>query len=328
MKLLITGSTGFVGRNLLLHALEDPSWSEIILPVRNQKKLLEQLQQDGIDEKNQHLHFCSVSNNQWNLTDVASLDTAIHCAGLTFSREQDLYFATNVQGAINLFQALPQTCRLLALSSQSAAGPCSKMIPTRMRKHLEQPISWYGESKLAMEKKLVAFAQDRLLILRPPMILGPRDTATAPLFKMVRGPLRLKPGLQKKEYSWIAVDDLCRALLVAAKNDWTRLSHRNYFVANSKIITDLELLETTAAVLGARGINVRLPHAMIQLISTVADRIPSLREALPSLGRDRVKEIFEQRWVIDGAEFERAFSWKATTSLAQALEQTAFWFKK
>ena len=49
MKLLITGSTGFVGRNLLLHALRDPYWSEIILPVRNREKLHQQLQAEGID---------------------------------------------------------------------------------------------------------------------------------------------------------------------------------------------------------------------------------------------------------------------------------------
>jgi NAD dependent epimerase/dehydratase family enzyme len=140
---------------------------------------------------------------------------------------------------------------------------------------------------------------------------------------MARGLLRLKSGFQTKEYSWIAVDDLCHALLIAVAKDWTTLPCHLYFLTHPKTITDLELLETTAAVLNAHGITLRLPHTIIRLIATIADRIPRLRRALPSLGRDRVKEILEQRWVVDGSAFERDFSWNATSSLREALEQTA-----
>ncbi|MFZ4116787.1 MAG: NAD-dependent epimerase/dehydratase family protein [Chthoniobacterales bacterium] len=322
-RLLITGSTGFVGRNLLLHALKDPTYSQIILPVRNEQKLHEQLQQDGITDQQYRLHICSVSNNQWNLNGVKDLDLAIHCAGLTFSRDRDPYFKTNVEGTLRLLESLPERCRLLVLSSQSAAGPSTKRIPTRREQDLEAPITWYGESKLAMEKELFLRASERLLMVRPPMILGPRDSATLPLFKMARGLVRLKPGFATKEYSWIAVDDLCQALLSAAAKDWRTLPQHLYFLTHPKIITDVELLETTAAVVKAHGITLRLPHAVIQLISAIADRIPRLREALPSLGRDRVKEIFEKRWVVDGSAFEQDFEWKATASLCETLKQTA-----
>ncbi|MCX6957292.1 MAG: NAD(P)-dependent oxidoreductase [Verrucomicrobiae bacterium] len=327
MNLLLTGSTGFVGRNLLLHALKDPKFSAIILPVRNKTKLLQQLEEEGIERLPEHLHLCLGDEHSCSLEKVPSPDIAIHCAGLTFSRHRADYFKTNVKGSLTLLNALPENCRLLVLSSQSAAGPTPALVRARTREHREEPHSWYGESKLAMEKNLFQHAGGRLLILRPPMILGPRDSATVPLFQMARGFLRMKPGFQIKHYSWIAVDDLCRAILITAKSDWQKLPHHNYFVASNETITDLSLIQTTADVVGARGITLRLPHVMIQWVSLIADKIPSLHKPLQSLGRDRVKEILPQRWVADGSEFQRDFDWKPQKSLLKTLEETARWLK-
>ncbi|HLB34679.1 MAG TPA: NAD(P)-dependent oxidoreductase [Chthoniobacterales bacterium] len=325
MKLLITGSTGFVGRNLLLQALRDPTWSEIILPVRNKAKLLEQLKNEGIELERERLHLYSVENNTWSLSTTSSPDVVIHCAGLTYSRERSHYFETHVQGTLNLLKNLPTTSRLLVLSSLSAAGPTPTQAQTRYRHHTDEPISWYGESKLAMEKALEVFPRDRLLILRPPIILGPRDTATTPLFQMARGLIRMKPGLKPKEYSWIDVDDLCQALLIAAKSDWHMRSDHTYFLASDQTIFDRELLKTTAEVINARGITVPLPHLLIKMISALVEQIPSLHQPLQSLGRDRVKEILPQRWVLDGSVFQHDFHWKPQTTLRESLERTAKW---
>jgi nucleoside-diphosphate-sugar epimerase len=63
----------------------------------------------------------------------------------------------------------------------------------------DAPITLYGESKLALERAIRANNADLpLTILRPPMVLGARDNATLPLFKMASGFLRVKPGLRKK----------------------------------------------------------------------------------------------------------------------------------
>jgi nucleoside-diphosphate-sugar epimerase len=327
-RLLITGSTGFVGRNLLLHALHDPEWSEIILPIRNQKKFQAQLKLDHLEDSCHRIRLCSVQDNTWDLSGMPPIDMAIHCAGLTFSRDRNPYFQTHVEGSLHLLESLPKDCPLLVLSSQAAAGPSLEMIPLRQENHLEQPRSWYGESKNKMEKVLMQHSGDRLLIVRPPMILGPRDRATIPLFKMAHGPVRFKPGFQKKHLSWLAVDDLCEAILIASKQDWSSLPQRIYFVTHPHAITDLELLNTAAAVAHARGINLPLPHIIIQLISILADKIPNLREAMPSLGRDRVREIFAKRWVIDGSAFERDFHWKAHRELYETLEETMIWLQQ
>ncbi len=322
MKLLITGSTGFLGRHLLLQALNDRTFSTIILPVRNPEKLQQQLRQDSIPPQDHRLLPCPVVENRWLLPPLAQeTEVVIHAAGLLFARHRADYFQSNVKSTLHLLEALPEKSRFLALSSQSAAGPTREPKQILREQDLPAPITWYGESKLAMEKELLARLPERLLLLRPPMILGPGDRAILPLLKMANSSLRVKPGFFKKEYSWIAVDDLCRALLLAAKQEWRKLSGQLYFVANQKSITDLELLETTAALLKSPGVTLRLPHFIIKFLSMILDQIPALQDAYPSLGRDRVKEMLEQRWVVDGSAFEKDFSWIATKSLPQVLEE-------
>jgi nucleoside-diphosphate-sugar epimerase len=323
VNLLLTGSTGFVGRNLLLHVLRDPLFSTITLPVRNKQRLLQQLSKEGIERLPSHLSLCSVENNCWDLEALPEPDLVIHAAGLTFSRTREPYFETHLNGTLQLLKLLPTTSRIIVLSSVAAAGPTPEGHMLRHDDDPVAPVSWYGESKLKMEQELLKQYSQRLLLLRPPIVLGPRDTATLPLFKMARGPLRIKPGRALKHYSWIDVDDLCQAILRAAQSNWT--TAHPYFVTSEETITDLELIETTAAILQARGITLRIPHGIIQLISSIADRIPALHQPLQSLGPDRVKEILPSRWVVDGAPFRRDFQWRAQRGLCETLTETARW---
>lgn len=326
-SLLFTGSTGFVGRNLLLRVLKDQAWSKIILPVRSKKKLLSQLAEEGMTKLPKNVYLCSVKNNIWNLKGAPKPDIVIHCAGLTFSREKKNYFETHVEGTLQLFSQLPKNTRFLVLSSLSAAGPTPVGEEIRYYHDKATPVSWYGESKLAMEQKLREQYAERLLIIRPPIILGPRDTATVPLFKMARSLIRVKPGLKTKTYSWISVDDLCEALLTAATVDWKKLAPHPYFITHHQSITDLELIQTVATILKKQGLTLRLPHFLLQFISLIVDRIPALYQPLQSLGRDRIKEILPQRWIIDGTLFQTHFKWQPKKTLQETLEETAVWFK-
>lgn len=323
MNLLLTGSTGFVGRNLLLRLLQKKSFSTLILPVRSKEKLLSQLADEGMERLPEDTHLCSVKNNVWNLEGAPMPDLVIHCAGLTFSRERKRYFETHVEGTLQLFEQLPKTTRFLVLSSLSAAGPTPHGEAVRHHHHKEDPVSWYGKSKLAMEQALRERYATRLLIVRPPIILGPRDTATVPLFQMARSPLRIKPGIKPKEYSWISVDDLCEGLVIAANGNWKKLSPFPYFITSPDFITDVELIETTATILKKKGITLPLPHFLLQSISLIADLIPALHQPLQSLGPDRIKEILPQRWVADGTLFQTHFEWQAEKTLHETLVATA-----
>lgn len=316
MKLLLTGATGFVGRNALLHALQVSG--EIFLPVRNPEKLRTQLAAEGVDPAHPKLRLLSADPKDWP---AFSPDHAILGAGILFARNRGEYFATNVDWTLRVLQALPDDCRAILLSSLSAGGPTPPGKSARTGNDPNAPITWYGESKLALERAVRSgFPRRAITILRPPMILGPRDTATLPLFRMAANPVRIKPGWKTKTYSFLAVDDLVDAIFRTLGQD--PLPAGSYYIAAPQPITDWQLIAGAAATMQARGLTLPIPQAAVRLLSALVDAVPALRASTPSLTRDRAREIWPDRWVADGTDFSRLTGWQARRGLAETLQST------
>lgn len=326
MELLLTGSTGFVGRNLLLRLAEDSAWSRIILPVRDPEKLHAQIASEGISDN--RFVPVPVSDDLWQLPPDAAPDLVIHAAGLLFGRRKEDYFGTNVDGSIRLVAQLPRTCRVILLSSLAAGGPTPAGADRRTMDHEDRPVSWYGASKLTLERELRNRLGRRLFILRPPMVLGPRDAATVPLFRMARGAVRIKPGFAPKHYSWIEVGALCEAILAATRNPGECERPGSHYLGGEETITDAELIGTAADVIGSKGFTLPVPQATIRIASLAVDAVPVWRAAAPSLGIDRVREILPDRWVCDGKPFADQFGWHQLKNLREALAETAAWLKE
>jgi nucleoside-diphosphate-sugar epimerase len=213
MKLLLTGATGFVGRNILLQALKEKRYEEIILPIRDEVKLARQFTVDGYPKIPTEVTTVMASAGEWKLQGLR-VEHVIHCAGVLFARSKAEYFDTNVKGTLRLFKEIAQPQKAIILSSQTAAGPCEEGQAQRKEGDADAPVTWYGQSKLEMERKLAEeFPHLPYLCLRSPWILGPRDLATLPLFKMARKPVRFKPGFRSKYFSFIRFGfnqrDLC-----------------------------------------------------------------------------------------------------------------------
>jgi nucleoside-diphosphate-sugar epimerase len=241
--LLITGATGFVGRNLILR--EIARGTQILAPVRSAAKLRAQLESEGVDPR--AVTALDADPAQW----VGGVQPthALLSAGVLFARDREEYFATNVDWTLRVLEALPESTRIVVLSSQSAGGPTPPGRAARTESDADTPLTWYGKSKLALERALQSQKARRLCILRPPMILGPRDTATLPLFKMAMGLVRTKPGLRRKEFSFISVEDVVEAVEAA----WNCESTGPHYISAHRTITDWELIGTAARAAGGKS---------------------------------------------------------------------------
>ena len=310
--LLVTGATGFVGRNLLLR--EIARGTNILAPVRNAEKLRAQIAFEGLDPS--LVTPLPADPAKWGAIRPTH---ALLSAGVLFARDREEYFTTNVDWTLQILEALPESTRVVVLSSQSAGGPTPPDRRARTEADADSPLTWYGQSKLALERAIAkTHAARPLSILRPPMILGPRDTATLPLFKMAAGLVRTKPGLRRKEFSFLAVEDVLEAIDAA----WTTPLPAPHYIAADHTITDRQLIDTAARAAGAKGITLPIPIALVKAMSWIIDSLPALRRAAPSLTRDRAKEIWPDRWVVDSSAFRQATGWTSHHDLRQALQST------
>lgn len=316
--LLLTGATGFAGRNVLLQELRQGT--RVFAPVRNPEKLRQQLLSEGLSAD--CVTPLPPDPSAWKGVDPTH---AILSAGVLFARDRASYFKVNVDWTWEILQALPETCRTVVLSSQSAGGPTPNGQSARTETHADAPVTWYGESKLELEQRIRRdFATKKIAILRPPMILGARDTATLPLFQMGTKLIRTKPGWRKKEYSFIAIEDLIEAISAAFELE----ARGPFYVCSDQKISDFDLIDTAAQATGGRGITLPVPLSFVRMASFVVDSIPAFRKSAPSLTRDRAKEIWPDRWVVDSSAFRSATGWRSHYSLSHALQSACDFLTK
>jgi len=324
MRILVTGATGFIGRTLVLRALQDEKVSEVIVPVRSEDKLRAQLAREGVLDLSK-LQILEAEAPYWNFGRVGSVDRVVHCAGVLFGRSRDEYFRVNVDGTLRLLASVPGDPETIVLSSQSAGGPTPAGHHAKKLDHPDRPLSWYGESKLHMERAVREAGHKNVRFLRAPMVLGPGDQATLPLFRMVRGKIWTKPGRELKHFSWISADDLADAIDVwFTRGDAIELAH----VTSPGTITDAELMLTAGKVSGRQGKLLPIPQILLKPVAFASKFIPAIGQKVPSLTADRAREIWPNRWVIDPEPFHEATGWRGRATLEDTLARTLAWFQR
>ncbi len=234
-RILLTGSTGFVGAHLLARLLREKQAKNLQIRCLVRKPISENTFFDGDGQ--------SVEWIVGDLGNVASLEKAVedcdlifHLAGAVRAKNLAEFLRINADGTKNLALA---ACKRAAnrsktpplfiyVSSLAAAGPVSphpkravsKRILPKSETDMPQPISDYGRSKWVAEQNLAALANEvPCSIVRPGIVFGEGDKMNLEIFKTVQkwGGCPI-PGWKDKIYSWIHADDLVELLLRVAES--------------------------------------------------------------------------------------------------------------
>jgi nucleoside-diphosphate-sugar epimerase len=324
MRVLVTGATGFIGRTLVLRALRDERVTAIVAPVRSADKLRAQLAREGVTAAPK-LTVLEAEAPHWDFRHLGPIDRMVHCAGVLFGRTRDEYFRVNVDGTLRLLESVAGEPDIVVLSSQSAGGPTPDGHHAKKIGHPDRPISWYGESKLQMEQAVRQAGHGRVRFLRAPMVLGPGDQATLPLFRMVRGKIWTKPGRELKHFSWVSSDDLAEAI-----ESWferaggLEVAH----VTSPGTISDADLMLTAGKVSGREGKLLHVPQFLLKPVAFASKYVPAIGKSVPSLTADRAREIWPNRWVIDPEPFHQATGWRGRATLEDTLARTLAWLQR
>ncbi len=329
MKALVTGASGFIGSTL------------IELLNRQGIEVRALMRQTSSDANLQGLQFERVPGD---IADYDSLcravegcDYVFHLAGLIAAKDSNEYFRYNAEGTHLLAKAAathaPALKRFVFVSSLAAGGPALSPEP-RKETDPDEPVSVYGKSKLAGENFLLQY-KDRfpVVILRPPMVYGPKDKATFILVKTAAKkmiPLVSARSIDgQKYYSLIHAADLSRAICDAGIVEVPQFqSGAVYYVSSGEVVTYQHLMEIICKHLKIEPIRIRIPVMILRIVAWILTRISQLTGRQFVLNEDKMNEIIPDYWTCSNLKLVSDFDFEPEYDLNQGMANAVGWYKK
>jgi nucleoside-diphosphate-sugar epimerase len=317
--ILVTGGTGFIGSHLV------------------DRLLLEQQPFRVFVRRPGSLKNAAAAEYRGDLTTGEGLaqaldgaDTVIHLAGTTKTLKPEGYRSGNVIATENLARAIAacgRPIRTVHVSSLAAMGPAPGGTATAEDDE-PHPVSLYGWTKLEGERKMRGLVPDAVIV-RPPVVYGPRDTDVFRILQSVsRGlALRITGGEQDGErwFSAIYAADLVDGILAAARTP--AAEGRTYFLAHPKPVSFTETIAAAARALGRAPRIVTIPERAAFAAASAAEAWARLTGKPGILSRDKVREMVCLRWVCDASRASRELGFQAETDFAAGIEQSVAWYR-
>ncbi len=320
MKVLVTGSNGFVGSHLTETLIE--RGHKVVCQVRNTSNV------KWLKNLNVEYFYGDVRDKKAINEMVKGVEAVIHNAAVLRSLKKDHYYEVNQISTRNIAEALlkynPSLKKMIFISSQAAMGPGENIEPKKTVGK-ECPISDYGLSKLAGEKELkILDNKIPYTVLRPASVYGPRDKDIFIFFKLVN--YGLIPAPFKKRYlQLLFVKDLALAAAKSIEN--SRSDFKTYFLAENKPYLWQEVGETIARALSKKAYLLPLPDFLFHLTAFFSEAAGYCTNTPAVINRQKVREMHECFWVGDNADSVRDLAMDFT-KLEIGAKITYNWYKE
>ena len=249
------------------------------------------------------------------------VEVVVHLAGAVRAVSQRDLMHTNADGTAHLIAALPDAARVVLVSSLAAAGPSIDGRGTASVSDACRPCSHYGESKRRGELALLAEAarsRRPWLVLRPCLVYGPDDGATALLLRQARALLCPVPW-RPRPLSTVHVRDVVAALLAAIEQ---RDACGEFLPIAGEVTDTHAFLRALAAAQGRHARLLRVPTPLAVVGGHVADAWAQLTRRPSYFSRDKVREITAKGFVADREPARRSLGFTASVPLLAGLAET------
>jgi dihydroflavonol-4-reductase len=320
-KVLVTGATGFVGRNLV-EALKKQGCCITCLVRDSNKSHI--IQKAGV-----HPIIGDLNDKAALRKAVQGIDVVFHIAGAIKASKLRQYLEANQFGTRRLLEAVaefnPNLSRFVHMSSLSAAGPSNNM-HSLTEGEMPKPISWYGESKLRSEQEVLQFSKAiPATILRPSAVYGPRDMETLLIFRMIKRGFMFTPGAPSRRFSLIHVDDLADACIKAAEVNTP--SGEIYYISRPEAYEWQDFGNAISRALEKRFVCIPFPP-WIALAAGMAGDLWSLSTGrLATVNSQKVKELLQPGWLCDSSKAKSNLGFSPIINLENGVLETSNWYR-
>ena len=320
---VVTGASGFVGSHIVDELLRDGTRVRCLVRPGSSTHWL-----DGKPVEIVRLRYDKVEPIAGALQGASWI---VHAAGLTSARSPKEFHEANVSVTEHVLRAAishgASVERFVLISSQAAAGPADATTGRPVSEgDRPDPASPYGVSKLRAEE-LTLLLKDRLpvVVIRPPAVYGPRDSAIYKVFAAVKW--HVLPVLRNRgRFSIVYVEDLARAVRLTLSHP--RAPGQVYFVGEPDVTDYQELGDAVRSAVGTWAVTVRPPGFVLQAAAMGAEFFAALLNKAPALSREKLAEITAGDWIFSSAKIRAQLGWEPEVSLEEGVRRTAAWYRE
>ena len=299
LRILITGSSGFVGQNLRYY-LEKKYASKAL--TRNELQIISA---DAINNYNSIIHLAGKAHD------------------LKKTSNPEEYYQVNFELTKKMYDAFlnSNAKKFIFISSVKAAADTIDEILTEKGK--PDPKTDYGKSKLMAEQYIQSQPLQEgksYYILRPCMIHGPGNKGNLNLLYQVvkKGIPYPLAGFQNKR-SFLSIENLCFVIQELISRD--DIPSGVYNVADDEALSTNEVVTILSESLNRKPLLWKISPRLINFFARIGDRLH-----LP-LTTDRLAKLTES-YVVSNAKIRAAINKKLPVKAAQGLQITAASFNQ
>lgn len=285
MRVLLTGSTGFLGRGLV-KKLRQSAPVDLTLAVRSRSV------EFGLPT---HIVGELSVDTDWQQA-IADQQVVIHAAARAHIMRDEVddplaeYRKVNVQGTLNLArQAVAAGARrFVFLSSIKVNGETTARETPFQAGDVPLPEDAYGISKLEAEQGLMQLAAEtgmEVVIIRPPLVYGPGVKGNfASMIKLVDKGIPLPFGAVDNKRSLIGIDNLVDLIIRCI--DHPAAANQVFLAGDGADLSTTELLRGVGRAMGKPARLIPVPSGILQLGATLLGKKVMAQRLLGSLQVD------------------------------------------
>jgi nucleoside-diphosphate-sugar epimerase len=325
MKMLITGSTGFIGSRLALEARR----------LGHEVVASGQLNTDAERMRARELEAAGIGIQQGPLQSleharqvVAGCHTVIHLAAAQHEANvpDEYFFDVNVNATQTLMEA-GRSAGVQRFVYGSTIGIYGDSAGQVLDENTQpKPANVYGRSKLKAEEVVNSYRSALpVSIVRISETYGPGDFRLLKLFRAVdRGRfVIIGSGLNQRQV--IHVSDLARGLLLAASSP--SAVGETFVMAGNEVLTTRDVVQQVAGALGRNAPRGGVPMWPFLAAATVMERTLSPLGIQPPLHRRRL-DFFRKSFVFSTAKARSMLGFIPVIPFRQGAADTADWYRR
>jgi nucleoside-diphosphate-sugar epimerase len=309
LNVLVTGATGFVGRQLVPSLLA--AGYRVLCPVSQRV--------DGLDARQVVIPRLEVMHDWHDL--LQGIDVVIHLAAKVHVMKGgvplDEFCKVNSWATNNLAEQAARcgVKRFIFLSTIKVNGEWTTKGLPFTEERVSEPKDPYAKSKQLAEQGLLALAQHTamdVVIVRPSLIFGPGVKANfLKMMQLVDKGWPLPFGLVHNKRHFVSIENLISALIAVLHEP--KAANQIYLVADNEAWSLSELLRFLAKEMGKKSL--LFP-------------VPGLLGALKLVGLSALSTRLFSSLEVSNEKIKHQLGWSPPVSSAEGMSKTVRWYQQ